>query len=64
MPRSYSQYCRSYLEIELPGTLFITMFKWSSKTGQDNITRNRVKGDRDSLIEVAINFNTGQNYSN
>ena len=27
MPRSYIQHCRS-LEIQLPGTLFVTIFEW------------------------------------
>ena len=51
MPRSYIQYCRS-LEIQLPGTLFVTIFEWFPfknksdrlKVGQDN--RNRSLGLR------------------
>ena len=51
MPRSYIQYCRS-LEIQLLGTLFVTIFEWFPfenksdrvKVGQDN--RNRSLGLR------------------
>ena len=61
MPRSYIQYCRS-LEIQLPGTLFVTIFEWFLLQS-DHLKQVRtietarwdfVKGDRDRLIEVTV----------
>ena len=61
MPRSYIQYYRS-LEIQLPGTQFVTIFEWFLLQ-TDHLKQVRtietarwdlVKGDRDRLIEVTV----------
>ena len=66
MPRSYIQYCRS-LEIQLPGTLIVTIFEWFPfknksdrlKVGQDKETGHwdLEKGDRDRLIRCHLRKN-------
>ena len=50
-PRSYSQYCRS--EIELPTKLFVTAFEWFPST-TETARWNLIKGDRDRFIEVTL----------
>ena len=70
MPRSYIQYCRS-LEIQLPGTLFVTIFEWfllqSGRLKQartiETARWDLVKGDRDRLIiEVKITITKEHNF--
>ena len=60
-PGSYIQYYRS-LEIQLPGTLLVTIFVWfpfpSGRLKQvktiETARWDLVKGDRDRLIEVTV----------